>query len=155
ERGLIFVPALAGLGSPYWDRAARGAWFGLGLDTGKADLCRAVLEGIALRAAQVVTSFADDLGGIRRIAVDGGLTRNEAFVRFLANALGRPVDVAHSADVTAIGVLCLCLEALGIDEPSDLRAHATVVPDNPLRADHLARFAHAVSLARSFAGERR
>ncbi|WP_348384864.1 FGGY-family carbohydrate kinase, partial [Streptococcus pneumoniae] len=84
--------------------------FGLGLDTGKADLCRAVLEGIALRAGEVVTTFADYLGNVRRIAVDGGLTQDESFVRFLANALGRPVEVADSADVTAIGVLCLCLE---------------------------------------------
>ncbi|WP_216073648.1 FGGY-family carbohydrate kinase, partial [Acinetobacter baumannii] len=85
----------------------------------------------------------------------GGLTQDESFVRFLANALGRPVEVADSADVTAIGVLCLCLEALGVDEPSGLRAHTTVVPDHPLPADHVARFAHAVSLARRFAGERR
>ncbi|WP_252720506.1 FGGY-family carbohydrate kinase, partial [Acinetobacter baumannii] len=85
----------------------------LGHDTGKADLCRAVLEGIALRAGEVVTTFADYLGNVRRIAVDGGLTQDESFVRLLANALARPVEVADSADVTAIGVLCLCLEALG------------------------------------------
>jgi glycerol kinase len=155
DRDLIFVPALAGLGSPYWDRAARGAWFGLELGTEKADLCQAVLEGIALRAAEVVDTFSACLGGARRISVDGGLTQNDFFVRFLANALARPVEVASSADVTAIGVLCLCLEGLGLDEPTGLRSHSTVVPDKPLRADQRARFAQAVALARSFAGERR
>jgi len=50
-RGIVFVPALSGLGCPYWDRAAAGLWIGLGLDTQRGDLCRAVLEGIALRSA--------------------------------------------------------------------------------------------------------
>jgi len=63
SRGLIFVPAQAGLGCPYWDRAARAAWFGIDLATTQADLRRAVLEGIALRAAQLARALAAAMGG--------------------------------------------------------------------------------------------
>lgn len=53
EHGLVFVPALAGLAAPHWDRAAAGMWIGLRQDTTAADMRRAVLEGIALRSVEL------------------------------------------------------------------------------------------------------
>lgn len=108
-RGVFFVPALAGLGCPHWDRAARGAWLGLSLSTTRRDLARAVLEGVALRTAEVVRAFAAVSGQPpRRISVDGGLTRSAYFVSFLADALAATVEVADVADITAVGLLGLC-----------------------------------------------
>ena len=54
ERGLVFVPALSGLAAPYWDRNAAGLWLGMGLETTKADMMQALLEGIALLAAELI-----------------------------------------------------------------------------------------------------
>jgi glycerol kinase len=150
ERGLIFVPALTGLGSPHWDHDARGAWLGLDLSTGQDDLCRAVLEGIALRTAEIVAVLSDSLGGLHRIAIDGGLTHSHYFVNFLAAALAHPVQVAGSADVTAIGVLGLCLAALGRDERPDPGSHRIVDPPKPLAAPQHALFKEAISLSRNW-----
>lgn len=150
ERGLVFVPALAGLGSPHWDRDARGTWLGLDLSTSQEDLCRAVLEGIALRAAEIVVLLSGALGGGHRIAIDGGLTRSDYFVNFLADALARPLHVAHSADVTSIGVLNLCLAALGRHQQPDMGSHRIVNPLKPLAAAQHAFFKEAVALSRSW-----
>ncbi len=150
-RGLAFVPALAGLGSPYWDRAARGSWLGLDLSTTPEDLRRAVLEGIAFRATELVRTLQATLGGRGRIAIDGGVSRSGYFTRFLANALNTPIEVAGFADVTALGVLHLVLGALGRPErpaPDGVRA---IQPDAPLEAAHHARFARAVQLSRAWA----
>ncbi|MCQ4159899.1 FGGY family carbohydrate kinase [Roseomonas sp. GC11] len=154
-RGLAFVPALAGLGSPHWDRAARGTWLGLDLSTGPADLRRAVLEGIALRAAELVRALRGALdglpGGTGRIAVDGGLSRSAYFTRFLADALGMPLEVAGSADITALGVLHLCLEALGQPERPRPDGTRRVAPEAPLPPALHDRFARAIALARGWA----
>ncbi len=106
-RGLFFVPAQGGLGCPYWDRTARASWSGIGLDTTREDLARAVLEGVALRAAQLVDAFARTMP-TGRISVDGGLSRGRGFISFLASALGRPIAVAETADLTAAGIIGLC-----------------------------------------------
>jgi glycerol kinase len=112
-RGLYFVPALAGLGCPHWDRAARGAFFGLGLDTGAADLARAVLEGVAFRAAEVVDAFARVAPVAGAVAIDGGMAANPAFQGFLADVLERPVEVALQSELTAAGVASLAALGLG------------------------------------------
>ncbi len=151
ERGIVFVPALAGLGCPHWDRAARGCWLGLDLATSAADLRRAVLEGIALRSAELVRALEVRLGGVRRIGIDGGLSRSTFFTRFLAAALGRPIDVAGSADMTALGVLHLCLAATGRGERPGPGAALRVEPEAPLDTRLHERFGHAVALSRSWA----
>ncbi len=147
-QGVFFVPALAGLGCPYWDRTARGAWFGLGLETPRAALIRAVVEGIALRAAQLATAFGQ-ISGVGRVSIDGGLSRSAYFTQFLANALGRNISVADSADLTAIGMLQLCGAAHGHPRPT-LHQWRVVVPEatnfEPLRA----QFAYAVERTRGW-----
>ena len=149
-RGLAFVPALAGLGCPHWDRAARGCWLGLDLASDAADLRRAVLEGIALRAAELVAAMETRLGAVRRVAIDGGLTRSAFFVRFLADALGRAVEVAGFADVTALGVLHACLASRGLGQRPSPGAWRRVEPQAPLDAALHARFAQAVEITRSW-----
>lgn len=91
ERGIAFVPALSGLACPHWDRSAAGLWIGLGLETDRRDLCQAVLEGIALRTAEVVCAMDGEVGIGARLSIDGGLSRSRYFVQFLANALGREI----------------------------------------------------------------
>ncbi len=103
ERDLAFVPALSGLGCPYWDRTAGGIWIGLSLDTRPSDLIQSILEGIAFRAAQVITAMNEFLSVKNEISIDGGLSVNPYFCRFLANVLNRRVKVRSSTELTALG----------------------------------------------------
>ncbi|HEY0419818.1 MAG TPA: FGGY family carbohydrate kinase, partial [Acetobacteraceae bacterium] len=155
EQGLVFVPALAGLGCPYWDRAARGCFLGLELDTSPALLRRAVLEGIAFRAAELVRALQARLGEAPRIAIDGGLSRSAFFTRFLASAIGRAVEVAGTADVTALGVLHLCLEAAGIAERPRPQGWRREEPGAPLPETLHVRFRQAVAISRQWARNQR
>ncbi len=102
-RGLAFVPALSGLACPHWDRSAAGLWIGMSLDTTAEDLARAVVEGVALRAAEVIRAMDDHVAIGARISVDGGVSVNPYFCQFLADALDRTVVVQSFAELTAVG----------------------------------------------------
>ena len=145
-QGVFFVPALAGLGCPYWDRTARGAWFGLGLETPRAALIRAVVEGIALRAAQLATAFAQ-ASPLGRVSIDGGLSRSSYFTQFLANALSHPISIATSADLTALGMLQLCEALDGTPRAAEQDWHA-VEPEAGDFAAIRTQFATAVDRTR-------
>ncbi len=147
ERGVMFVPALAGLACPYWDRTARALWIGMDLATTREDLARAVLEGVALRAAQMLPALTEAAGGDGTVRVDGGLTRDAYFTAFLARALGRPIAVADTADVTALGVIRLAMEAVG---GAPAIAHRVVAPGAALPDSVHARFADAVARAQAW-----
>jgi glycerol kinase len=82
SRGLVFVPALSGLACPYWDRSAAGLWLGLSLETTRADLCQSVLEGIALRTAQLLDAIDPLSSEKTHLSVDGGLINNSYFCQF-------------------------------------------------------------------------
>jgi glycerol kinase len=99
-----FVPALAGLGAPFWKPHAHGAFVGLSLATSRADLVRAVVDGIAAQVTWLARAAAYDLGApIVRLRVDGGLTRSTALLQAQADLLQAPVEVYPSPDATALG----------------------------------------------------
>jgi len=114
DRGLVFVPALSGLASPHWDRRAAGLWLGLRLDTDRSDLVQAVLEGIALRIAEVVAAMAQRQPLSGPISIDGGLTRSPYFVAVLASALQRPLLVQGFEELTAFGAAAVLADSRGI-----------------------------------------
>jgi len=106
--GLHFVPALAGLAAPFWKPAARGAFVGLSLSTSRAELVRAVVDGIAAQVAWLARAVAYDLGApLARLRVDGGLTRSAVLMQAQADLLGIPVDVFPSPDATGLGTAAL------------------------------------------------
>ncbi|HET8606425.1 MAG TPA: glycerol kinase GlpK, partial [Gaiellaceae bacterium] len=116
--GVVFVPALTGLGSPHWEPEARGLVSGLTRGTTRAHLVRAALEAIAFEVADVVESLPVPLGVLR---ADGGATQNAWLMQFQADVLGCPVEVAAERDATALGAATLAGAALGkwrSDEPS-------------------------------------
>jgi len=100
ERGMAFVPPLAGLTAPHWDRAAAGMWIGLRQDTTAAQMRRAVLEGIALRCVELIEGLPA-LGG-RPISADGVLVSNHGFVQFFTDALGSPVQLKLTHELTSL-----------------------------------------------------
>ncbi|MHB1087408.1 MAG: FGGY family carbohydrate kinase, partial [Acidimicrobiales bacterium] len=109
-----FVPALSGLGTPYWDFGARGGFFGITRGTTKAHMVRAVLEGIAHRGADLVDSAQQQIGvAIEEIRVDGGMTANAFFVQSLANFTGLPVTVSPQREATTRGAGLMALVSAG------------------------------------------
>jgi glycerol kinase len=112
--GVMYVPAPLGLGTPAWDYGARGALFGLTRGTGRAEIARAVLEGIAQRGADLVDAAEADSGvAIAAVRVDGGMTENPTFVQALADASQRPVEIAPVREATARGAALLAGLAVG------------------------------------------
>ena len=81
--GVWFVPALLGLGTPVWDYGARGTLLGLTRGSGRAEVVRAVLEGIAQRGADLLEAAETDSGlSIGALRVDGGMSANRTFTQF-------------------------------------------------------------------------
>ena len=93
-----FVPSLLGMGTPAWDFGARGTLLGLTRGTGRPEVVRAVLEGIAHRGADLLEAAEADSGfSLPTIRVDGGMSANKVFVQALADATQRPVEVSPVA----------------------------------------------------------
>lgn len=142
ERGLVFVPALAGLACPHWNRAARGAWMGLSHDTSRADMMQAVLEGIAFRMSEVVAEIDKAAPLCPTISIDGGMSGNPWFCQFLADVLGRTLVVQKTSELTALGAAQLAAEVSGLhtakqDVVRTIRPNAP--PDSGLAAFRRAR----------------
>lgn len=138
--GVIFVPAMMGLGAPRWDFGARSAFSGLTTTTATPHLVRAVLEGVARRGRDLIEAAGAD-SGIEPAdpVIDGGMSANGAFVQALADAAGRPVRVAPEVECTALGAGYLAGLGIGawedLDAATALRApRATVEPQR-----HVAR----------------
>lgn len=112
--GVVYVPALMGLGTPRWDYGARSGFFGITRGTTRAEMVRAVLEGIAHRGTDLVEA-AVAAGGtpIAALRVDGGMSDNPTFVQALADASQLPVEIAPVREATARGAGLFGLLALG------------------------------------------
>jgi len=112
--GVLFVPALSGLGTPKWDFGARGGFFGLTRGSTRAHLVRAVLEGIAQRGADLVEAAQLETGLIiDEIRVDGGMTANRFFVQCLADFTGCRVAVSTEREATTRGAGLMALVSAG------------------------------------------
>ncbi len=113
--GVVFVPAFLGLGTPDWDYGARGGFFGLTLGTGRAEITRAVLEGVAHRGADLLEAAEADTGlSVERLRVDGGMSKNGVVLHALANAAGRPVEASAITEATTLGAAFLAGMATGV-----------------------------------------
>ncbi len=109
-----FVPALLGLGTPVWDFGARGTFTGITRGSGRPELVRAVLEGVAHRGADLLESAESDSGlPIGALRVDGGMTSNDVFTRALADACGRPIEISPVLEATTLGAAFLAGMAVG------------------------------------------
>jgi len=110
-----FVPALLGLGAPVWDFGARGTFVGITRGSGRPEMVRAVLEGVAHRGADLLESAeADTAMTIETLRVDGGMSANPTFVAALADAVGRPVEISPVTEATTLGAAYLAGISLGV-----------------------------------------
>lgn len=139
--GVVYVPALLGLGTPRWDYGARGTLLGITRGTGRPQLVRAVLEGVAHRGADLVEATEADTGlTLPRLRVDGGMSDNPTFVQAVADATGRSVEVSPEREATTLGAGFLAGLAVGTwsgwDELADTwRPRAVVEPARDLDRD--------------------
>ena len=112
--GVYFVPALAGLGAPYWDQSARGTIIGLTRGTGKGHIARAAVESIAFQTADLMTAMnSDSQKHVAELRVDGGATCNDALLQFQADIMQIPVVRSKTAETTALGAAYLAGLAVG------------------------------------------
>jgi glycerol kinase len=120
--GVYFVPALTGLGSPYWDPYARGTLVGLTRGSGRAHLARAALEAIAYQTVDAVRAQEAASGkALSELRADGGAVANRWLMQFQADVLGVPVVVPEIAETTALGAAYLAGIACGLWSPERVR----------------------------------
>lgn len=155
--GVAFVPALVGLGAPYWDPDARGTITGITRGTTAAHLARATLEAIAFQTRDVLDAMANDSGvALRELRVDGGAARNNLLMQIQADVLGVPVVRPRMTETTVLGAAYLAGIATGfwsgIDEVRakwrEDRRFAPHVPASEREAGY-ERWLDAVERARS------
>ncbi|HEV2013258.1 MAG TPA: FGGY family carbohydrate kinase [Candidatus Dormibacteraeota bacterium] len=130
--GVQFLPALAGLGAPWWRADAAGVIAGLRSSTRKAHIVRAALEGIAQRVADIVDRIRERFD-VPSMSIDGGLTKNAFLVQYQADLLGIPVLRPSTTEATALGAAALAGVGAGvfgglIELQESLRAASSVDP---------------------------
>ena len=112
--GVYFVPALTGLGAPWWDQYARGTIVGISRGTTMAHIARAALEGIAYQTMDITAAMSRDAGiPLRELKVDGGASRNNLLMQFQADLLGTRVIRPRVVETTAMGAAYLAGLAVG------------------------------------------
>ena len=112
--GVYFVPALTGLGAPWWDQYARGTIVGISRGTTTAHIARAAIEGIAFQTMDITAAMSRDAGlPLRELKVDGGASRNNLLMQFQADILGTRVIRPRVVETTALGAAYLAGLAVG------------------------------------------
>ncbi len=155
--GVVFVPALAGLGAPHWDQDARGTITGITRGTTSAHLARATLEGIAFEVGDLLEAMSKDAKRpLARLRVDGGAAENALLMQFQADIAG--VVVERAADVESTGRGAAMLAGLGaglyrsLDDVAPLSGTDTRFEPHMSAEDrtaHMARWQDALTRARS------
>lgn len=114
--GVVFVPALTGLGAPYWDPHARGLIIGLTRGTTRAHIVRATLEAIAFEVRDVLETMPARLSSLR---VDGGACANDLLCAIQADQIGLPVERPELVETTALGAAFLAGLGIGFWDSTD------------------------------------
>ena len=121
SEGVVFVPALTGLGAPHWDPHARGTILGLTRGTTRAHVVRATLEAIAFEVRDVLETMPDS-GETTALRVDGGAAANDLLCQLQADQIGVPVERPRLVETTALGAAFLAGLGTGVwDSTDDLR----------------------------------
>ncbi len=155
--GVIFVPALAGLGAPYWDSHARGAITGITRGTTAAHLARATLEGIALEVRDILDAMTKDAGRrLTRLRVDGGASANDLLMQLQADVADLLVERPREVESTGWGAALLAGLGSGllsgVDEASriiEVQSFFQPMMDSVERKQKIDRWADAIRRARA------
>ena len=147
--GVYFNGGLAGLGAPRWDSSARGLFIGMSRATTRAHMVRAVLECIAFSTRELIESMQKETGiPVKKLLVDGGVTKNNFLMELQSKVLGVPVDRSVVKETTALGAAMLAGIAVGIWEQDLLkgirRSELSFMPDGRELEDEYIKWKDAV-----------
>ena len=149
HKGVAFVPALSGLACPYWDRSAAGLWAGLSLEVDKKDLLQSILEGVAVRAAEVIQAMEEAVSLGNSISIDGGLSNNNYFKQFLANILSKTIKTPSNKEITGLGTILLARRGCGENRISEvLRQDEIIEPNNDYSDDVIGLYKSIIQKSR-------
>lgn len=153
--GIVFVPALTGLGAPQWDPEARGTIFGITRGTTKAHLARATLEAIAFQVRGVVDAIVKDVGiQLKSLRVDGGAAASDLLLQTQADSLGLPVIRGENLATTGMGAAMMAGLGSGLwkdfDALRDVFALDRTFEPKEFDQERYARFNRAIELTRDF-----
>jgi glycerol kinase len=153
--GIVFVPALTGLGAPQWDPEARGTIFGITRGTTKAHLARATLEAIAFQVRGVVDAIVKDVGiQLKSLRVDGGAAASDLLLQTQADSLGLPVIRGENLATTGMGAAMMAGLGSGLwkdfDALRDVFALDRTFEPKEFDQQRYARFNRAIELTRDF-----
>ena len=124
---IVFIPALSGLGCPYWNSDFQGSILGLTRKTTKKEITRASLEGVTHQVADLLEAIAVNFSNpIKILAIDGGMTENKFFNQLLANTSGVYIQTSANAEMTSIGAGILAGIGSGLMKLDDFNT-----PDDP------------------------
>jgi len=151
--GVVFVPALTGLGAPYWIPDARGTVFGLTRGTKRGHLARATLEALAFQVRDVFDAMSSTGVKLTGLRVDGGATANNLLMQIQANLLQLPIERPAQIESTALGAAYLAGLGIGMWSMEDLAVISSVDtkfrPVESMEDDYL-RWKKAVSATIDF-----
>ena len=157
--GVVFVPALTGLGAPHWDPDARGTILGITRGTTRAHLARATLDAIAYEVRDVVDAMTEEAGlSVPSLQVDGGASANDLLCQLQADQLGVAVQRPKVLETTALGAAFLAGLGTGVwSSPEELvdtwQLDRRFEPTAGVREDGThRRWSQAVERARGWAG---
>ena len=156
--GVVFVPALTGLGAPHWDPHARGLIIGITRGTTRAHLVRATLEAIAFEVRDVLDTMSAAGAGLSSLRVDGGASANNLLCQIQADQVGVPVERPKTVETTALGAAFLAGLGAGVWASTDdlretwrLDRRFEPALDRPTADAAHARWADAVERSRGWA----
>jgi glycerol kinase len=148
SEGVVFLPALAGLGAPYWNDNATGTISGMTLATRPAHLARATLEAIALQIADVFKAMERDINQrLDGLLADGGASANDILMQLQADILDRRVSLGEQAETGALGVASMAFGGLGYEVTAGQSNHKGFLPGSMTSVDReqiLSRWKNAV-----------
>src|SRR5699024_10249855 len=123
NQGVYLIPALAGLGAPFWRPNVNASFVGLTRDTDKSHLIRAGFEAMAFQTKAVIDEF-EKTGGVKidSLRVDGGSIKNKKFMQLLSDVVERDIIVNNIEEVSALGTL-LILEEVKMDKISNYQIY--------------------------------
>ncbi len=160
NEGVYFVPALVGLGAPYWDPSARGMIIGITRGTRREHFARAALEAIAYQTRDVIEEMEGTAGiKFKNLRVDGGAAENDFLMQFQADILNTTIERPHLIETTAFGAAGLSGIISGFwdrNKFSEARKIERIFTPNwkdDKRSLHYSRWKNAVSRSMNWAGE--
>ncbi|MGM0366923.1 MAG: glycerol kinase GlpK [Actinomycetota bacterium] len=160
QKDLFMVPALTGMGAPYWDPYARGMLIGITRSTSKGQIVRAAVEAIAYRTLDVLNVMEKDTDlYIETLKIDGGVSQNKLFCQILADIIGKKILKLDLQEITALGAMFGAGLAIGLwdskDKIKERTGYEGYMPDMDAgtRNQLYSRWQKAVAKARNWAEE--